>query len=109
MSLYLVSMLVSFSHASWVYIYIFIQVLAMATNAVKEGDSYRINGSKMWITNGCVDDKELGDIFLVYAKTAEKGWSLFLIEKGTPGFSLVNPPSVCRVCECIVIRAYKPI
>jgi hypothetical protein len=46
----------------------------------------------MWITNGTVDGKTTGDIFLVYAKTG-KGRSAsdltsFLVEKGTPGFSV---------------------
>ncbi len=66
-------------------------VLGMRTTAAREGDVYRINGAKMWITNGAVSDTELGDIFLVYAKTGEKGprsLSLFLVEKGFPGFRL---------------------
>jgi len=44
----------------------------------------------MWITNGTTDGKDTGDCFLVYAKTGEKKSevSLFLVEKGTPGFSL---------------------
>jgi isovaleryl-CoA dehydrogenase len=45
----------------------------------------------MWITNGAVSDTELGDIFLVYARTGDKGTralSLFLVEKGFPGFRL---------------------
>jgi isovaleryl-CoA dehydrogenase len=65
-------------------------VLGMQTSAKKDGDSYVINGAKMWITNGAISDTELGDIFLVYAKTGEssKTASLFLVEKGTPGFSL---------------------
>lgn len=63
-------------------------VLGMATNAKKDGDNWILNGQKMWITNGAINDSELGDVFLVYAKTAEKGWSLFLVEKGMEGFSL---------------------
>jgi len=65
-------------------------VLGMQTTAKKDGDSYVINGAKMWITNGAVTNTELGDIFLVYARTGEssKSASLFLVEKGTPGFSL---------------------
>ena len=65
--------------------------LAMRTTARKEGDHYVLNGAKMWITNGCVTETELGDCFLVYARTsAEKGRSLssFLVEKGMPGFRL---------------------
>ncbi len=46
-------------------------VLAMRTTAVPKGDGYVINGQKMWITNGCVSDTELGDVFLVYARTSE--------------------------------------
>ena len=46
-------------------------VLAMRTVAVPDGDGFKLNGSKMWITNGCVSDTELGDVFLVYARTAD--------------------------------------
>ena len=65
--------------------------LAMRTTAVRDGDSWILNGNKMWITNGCVDDNELGDCFLVYARTGEargKAISSFLVEKGAPGFRL---------------------
>lgn len=66
-------------------------VLGMKTTARREGDHYVIDGAKMWITNGAISDTELGDIFLVYAKTGDKGprsLSLFLVEKGFPGFRL---------------------
>jgi len=63
-------------------------VLGLQTSAVKQGDNYVLNGQKMWITNGCVDDKTLGDAFLVYARTGPKSLSLFIVEKGMPGFSL---------------------
>ncbi|AWV90700.1 acyl-CoA dehydrogenase family protein [Bradymonas sediminis] len=66
-------------------------VLGMRTTAVKEGDEYILNGQKMWITNGAIAAGELGDIFLVYAKTGPSDGrevSLFVVEKGTPGFSL---------------------
>ena len=62
-------------------------VLGMKTHAVRRGDSYYLNGRKMFITNGALDDKTLGDLFLVYAKT-EKGISSFVVENGFPGFSL---------------------
>lgn len=62
-------------------------VLGMKTQAVRRGDSYSLNGRKMFITNGALDDKTLGDLFLVYAKT-EKGISSFVVEKGFAGFSL---------------------
>ena len=55
------------------------------TNAVRDGDSYRINGAKTFITNGII-----ADIVLLAAKTAPdlgaKGISLFLIDTKTPGF-----------------------
>jgi isovaleryl-CoA dehydrogenase len=66
-------------------------LMAMTTTAHLENGRYLINGAKMWITNGAVSETELGDIFLVYARTSEhgpRGISLFLVEKGSPGFSL---------------------
>jgi isovaleryl-CoA dehydrogenase len=58
---------------------------------VRDGDHYVLNGAKMWITNGAVSDTELGDVFLVYARTGGKGTrslSLFVVEKGMAGFRL---------------------
>ncbi|MEP9405081.1 acyl-CoA dehydrogenase [Peribacillus frigoritolerans] len=52
--------------------------------AVKEGGLYRINGSKVFITNGGE-----ADVFIVFASTdpqkGSKGISAFVVEKGTPG------------------------
>jgi isovaleryl-CoA dehydrogenase len=62
-------------------------VLGMKSQAVRRGDMYYLNGRKMFITNGAVDDATLGDIFLVYAKT-DQGLSSFVVEKDFPGFSL---------------------
>jgi alkylation response protein AidB-like acyl-CoA dehydrogenase len=62
-------------------------VQRIRTTAVRKGDGYLINGSKMWITNG-----RYGDTFVLAAKTdihAEppyKGISAFIIEKGGEGF-----------------------
>ncbi|KDO20706.1 hypothetical protein SPRG_21362 [Saprolegnia parasitica CBS 223.65] len=39
-------------------------VLGMKTTATKVGDEYILNGTKMWITNGAINDTELGDTFL---------------------------------------------
>ena len=54
----------------------------MRTRAVREaGGKWRLNGTKMWITNGSV-----ADVAVVWAQT-EDGIRGFLVEKGTPGFS----------------------
>ncbi len=66
-------------------------VLGMSTTATRDGDDYVLNGAKMWITNGALDDSTMGDVFLVYARMAGAGRSeisQFVIEKGTPGFSI---------------------
>ncbi len=65
-------------------------VLGMQTKARRDGDGWVLDGAKMWITNGCTTAQELGDTFLVYARTSEgpKGLSLFLVDKGCPGFKL---------------------
>ena len=61
-------------------------VLNMSTRAVKDGDSFILNGTKTFITNG-----PIGDIFIVYANTTPgakvKGITAFVVERGLPGFS----------------------
>ncbi len=58
----------------------------MKTTAVKKGDAWVLNGSKMFITQGTV-----GDVFVVLAVTdatrRQKGISAFILEKGLKGFS----------------------
>ena len=62
--------------------------LAMKTQAVKKGNIYLLNGRKMWITNGCIDEnKQACDFVLVYAKTKDK-ISSFIVEKPFKGFSI---------------------
>jgi isovaleryl-CoA dehydrogenase len=68
-------------------------VLGMKTTAVRKGDQYIINGRKMWITNGTIDENNTAaDCVLVYAKTGEKNGrpqiSTFMVEKNHPGFSV---------------------
>ncbi|MGE4558846.1 MAG: acyl-CoA dehydrogenase family protein [Desulfobulbus sp.] len=60
----------------------------MGTTAVKDGDSYVINGSKIFITSA-----PYAGVFVVWAVTDKeapkgKGISCFLIEAGTPGLSI---------------------
>ncbi len=54
----------------------------MVTKAVRDGDDWIINGSKMWITNGSI-----ADVAVVWAKDEEQIVRGFLIEKGIDGFS----------------------
>ena len=62
--------------------------LAMKSHAVKKDSLYILNGRKMWITNGCIDDnKQACDYVLVYAKTGDK-ISSFIVEKSFKGFSV---------------------
>lgn len=66
-------------------------VMGLRTEARREGDTFVLNGAKMWITNGAISKTELGDTFLVYAriKGAERSQvSMFIVEKGMKGFSL---------------------
>lgn len=66
-------------------------VLGMKTTARRDGADYVLNGEKMWITNGVVNDREPGDVFLVYARTSSggpRGLTLFLVEKGMEGFKV---------------------
>lgn len=48
-----------------------------------DGKHYVLNGQKMWITNG-----GFADLFIVFAKVGGEKFSCFIVEKGTPGFSV---------------------
>jgi butyryl-CoA dehydrogenase len=58
---------------------------ALQTKAVRQGDSYVVNGTKAWITNGGA-----ADAAIVYVNTdpakGEKGITALVIEKGTTDF-----------------------
>ncbi len=58
----------------------------MKTTAVRRGDTWVLNGAKMFITQGTV-----GDVFVVLANTEpakrQKGITAFILEKGLKGFS----------------------
>ncbi|HEY4441892.1 MAG TPA: acyl-CoA dehydrogenase [Candidatus Elarobacter sp.] len=60
---------------------------SMRTKARRDGDAYVLDGTKIWITNGSV-----ADIVTVFAVTdpdkGPNGISAFVVEKGTPGFSV---------------------
>ncbi len=68
-------------------------VLGLRTTATLQGDHWVVNGRKMWITNGAVDDeKTTCDVMLFYARTggtdARPEITSFVVERGTPGFSV---------------------
>jgi acyl-CoA dehydrogenase len=61
---------------------------ALSTRAVRDGDVYRVTGSKIFITNGVY-----GDLYFVAARSGagppgrrHEGISMFLVERGLPGF-----------------------
>lgn len=61
---------------------------SLKTRAVKQGDHYILNGSKVFITNG-----GNADTFIVFARTnpdveTKRGLSAFIVERETPGFSV---------------------
>ncbi|MBX9914671.1 MAG: acyl-CoA dehydrogenase family protein, partial [Pseudomonadaceae bacterium] len=61
-------------------------VASLKTRAVREGDCYRVSGSKTFITSGV-----RADYYTVAVRTGGDGFggvSLLLIEKGTPGFTV---------------------
>ena len=55
--------------------------------AVRDGDHYKLNGTKTWVSNGSA-----AGLFIVFAKTdpsaGGKGISAFLLEPNTPGFKV---------------------
>ncbi len=62
----------------------------METRAVRDGDEWVLNGSKIYITNGV-----LADVLFIAAKTdleapGSRGVSIFIVERGTPGFTVAN-------------------
>ena len=64
-------------------------VAAIQTTAKRDGDHWVINGRKIFITNGA-----RADFITLVARTGEKkgykGFSIFLVDKGVPGFTLTR-------------------
>ena len=63
---------------------------SIESSAVRQGDSYILNGSKNWVTNG-----QQAGVYLIFARTAKdagnRGLSAFIVERGTPGLVAGNP------------------
>ncbi len=86
---------------------------AMSARAIEDGDSYRLTGRKLWITNAA----EAG-LFLVFANAdpAEgyRGITAFLVDRGTPGLAVgkkedklgIRASSTCEVIldDCRVLK-----
>jgi butyryl-CoA dehydrogenase len=63
-------------------------VSSLRTRAVRKGDTWVLNGTKMFITNGSI-----ADVAVIYARIdsapgRQEGISAFIVEKGTPGFKV---------------------
>ncbi len=58
---------------------------AMKTRASRQGHSYVLNGTKLWITNGSI-----ADVAVVWAREDDGEIGGFLVERGTPGFSTLD-------------------
>jgi alkylation response protein AidB-like acyl-CoA dehydrogenase len=68
-------------------------VAGMKTTAIRDGDSYVINGTKAWVTFGAV-----ADFIVVFAKTSKdaghRNISCYLVEGKTPGISRGKPENL---------------
>jgi acyl-CoA dehydrogenase len=64
-------------------------VSALAMRAQPDGNQWRLDGAKTWISNAGI-----ADLYVVFARTGEapgaKGLSAFVVEAGTPGFSVAK-------------------
>jgi alkylation response protein AidB-like acyl-CoA dehydrogenase len=86
---------------------------ALQTRAAESGDGFKINGRKLWITNG-----NEADVFLVFAninpEAGYRGITAFIVERGTPGFTVgkkedklgIRASSTCELLfeDCVVTK-----
>ncbi|MFC2020103.1 acyl-CoA dehydrogenase family protein [Chloroflexota bacterium] len=67
---------------------------AIETTAIKDGDKYVVNGEKVYISNG-----PIADFTVLAAKTdpeaGHRGMSIFVVDKGTPGFTFEKMDKFC--------------
>jgi alkylation response protein AidB-like acyl-CoA dehydrogenase len=87
---------------------------ALTTRAAEDGDTFRLTGRKLWITNA-----NEADIFIVFAtvnpEAGYRGITAFVVERGAPGFSVgkkedklgIRASSTCELLleDCRVPRA----
>jgi alkylation response protein AidB-like acyl-CoA dehydrogenase len=86
---------------------------ALQTKAVKQGDTYVINGTKAWITNGGVADAAIAYVNTDPAK-GERGITAIVVEKGTPGFKVGKEEKKLGInatacCELIFMDCAVPV
>jgi alkylation response protein AidB-like acyl-CoA dehydrogenase len=88
--------------------------MAIESRAIRDGDSYVVNGNKIFVTNGGV-----ADTLILFASVnpddVKKGFSAILVERGTPGFEVgllenncgvrANPVSSIILTDCRVPQA----
>ena len=63
----------------------------MQTRAVKEGNEWVLNGTKMWITNADIADFVMVQAVTDPAKRQRGGITMFLVDQNTPGMNVVVP------------------
>jgi butyryl-CoA dehydrogenase len=69
----------------------------VATKAVKEGDTYVLNGTKNFISNGSVADTAL--VFASLDRSqGHKGMACFIVEKGTEGYAAGKEEDKMGIC-----------
>jgi alkylation response protein AidB-like acyl-CoA dehydrogenase len=56
---------------------------AVSTTATPDGDGWRLDGTKRWVTNG-----DRGGLIAVFARTSDDALGLFLVERGAKGYSV---------------------
>jgi len=86
--------------------------LGMPAHAERQGDHYLLNGAKLYIT-----DVPVADVVLVFAthsgEPGQAGISAFLVDKGTPGFTVSRTPEKMRpqtspICEVVLTDCLIP-
>jgi alkylation response protein AidB-like acyl-CoA dehydrogenase len=68
---------------------------SIQTTAVKKNGNYILNGTKIFITNGNICDFVLTAAYTDKSKGSRGGVSLFIVEKGTPGFNRAKLHKFC--------------
>lgn len=88
------------------------EAASMSVHAERRGDGYVLNGTRLYVT-----DAPVADVVLVFASHAgepgQAGVSAFLVDKGTPGFTVSRDPRTSRpqnvpMCEVVLTDCLVP-